>query len=159
MRLLSTFALMIGLTTNSFATSTDTVDYWTVTINGKPLINSSATAIMYGHPMKIELSAFNEIDTLQMFYWTDHGSERQKWYYILKDSNNSVIDTFTNPIDSALDQNKFRWRKNYVAFTVDYLRTLLKEKNLGQIFVEIEFDNSLELNPYKGKAICIFSNS
>jgi hypothetical protein len=65
MRSLFTFAFILGLTTNSFATPTDTVEYWTVTINGKPLSNSSVTAIMYGHPMKIELSAFNENDTLQ----------------------------------------------------------------------------------------------
>jgi len=114
---------------------------------------------MYGRPMKIELSAFNENDTLQIYYWTDHGSERQKWYYILKGSDNLIIDTFSNSVDSKLDRKKFRWRKNYIPFTVGYLRMLLKEKNITQIFVQIEFDNKAEQNPCSGKAICIFSNS
>src|SRR5690242_7479825 len=113
MRSLLVLTLLVGLTKSSFA---DTTDYWTVRINGKTVINSNIGAILFGDPMEIELSTFNENDTVEVCYWTDHGSEREKWYYIVKDSNNTTIDTFTNSIDPILGAKQLR--NNYIPFTV-----------------------------------------
>jgi hypothetical protein len=158
MRSLIIFAFTLGLSTSSFAALRDTVDYWTVTINGRLLINSNITAIMYEYPMKVEMSSFSDNDTLRICFWTDHGSERLKWHFILKDTNDSIIGTFTNSIDSALDR-KLRWRKNYIPFEVGYLRSLLKERNIDRILVQIEFEDNEEQNPYRGKSVCVISNS
>lgn len=159
MRLIFSFAFIITIATNSFANYVDTIDYWTVRLNGKPIINSNETAIMYDQPMTINLSSFTDTDKIEICYWTDHGSERKKWYYILKDFHHIIIDTFTNQIDSSLDSKNLYWRKNYISFTVAYLRRLLKEKNTKQIFVQFEFADNIEQNPYRDKSICLIADS
>jgi hypothetical protein len=127
-----------------------------VTINGKALINSNVTAIMYNNPMKIELSMFNDNDTLEIFYWTDHGSERQKWQFIFKDSTNSTLYTFTNSVDSSLGKT-FAWRKNSISFGVGYLRKLFNQGHIKKIFVQFRPENTSEQDLYAGKNLCIVS--
>jgi hypothetical protein len=82
MRLIFTLALTITLSTKLLATYIDTIDVWTVRPNGKPIINSNQTSIMFDHPMIVNLSSFNDTDSLEICYWTDHGSQTQRWHYI-----------------------------------------------------------------------------
>jgi hypothetical protein len=157
MRLFFSFVLMIVYATNSFATYTDTIDVWTVRLNGKPIIHSNQMEIIYDHPMMVNLSSFADTDTLEVCYWTDHSSERQKWHYILRDTSYAFRERFTNPIDTTIPGMNFEWRRNYISFRVDYLKKLCKEKNVKRIFVQFEFDNMTEQNSYFGKSICIIS--
>jgi hypothetical protein len=158
MKLLFPFTLVIVFATNSFATYTDTIDVWTIRLNGRTIINSNQMAIMHDHPMLINLSTLSDNDTLDIYYWTDHGLEKQKWHYIFKDSTNTFLDKFANPIDSAVQSQKFQWRKNYVSFRVGYLRKLSEDKKVHKIFVQFEFDDILKKDLYLGKSICIISN-
>jgi len=145
---------------NSFA---DTVDVWTVKRNGKTIINSNQTEILYGnHPMQIHLASFSDTDTLQIVYWTDSGLERYKWFYIFKDIDNSILRKFENAIDSArkcypTPCKTFTDRKNYISFCVRDLKQMLKNKSMSKIFVEFEPDNKQWSNSYLHKAVCIIS--
>jgi hypothetical protein len=159
MRVLILIVVTIGYSINSSASYLDTIDVWTVKLNGKPIVNSNEVAILSGHPMMINLSTLSDTDTLEICYLTDHGSERQKWQYLIKDSNNSILDTFTNPIDSSVSKKNFQWRKNYVLFNVGYLRQLLTGKNITNIFVQFKPNNTTEQTVYLDKNICIISES
>src|SRR5450432_3804854 len=116
-------------------TFADTVDVWTVKLNGKAIINSNQTDILYfKHPMKINLSSFVDSDTLQICYWTDSGLERYKWYYLFKDANNLMLDKFTNSIDSS-NHTTLTDRKNYISFNVRQLKQILKNNHVTKIFM------------------------
>ena len=131
--------LTIICLTSSLHSFADTVDVWTVERNGKTIINSNETEILYGnHPMQIHLASFADTDTLQIVYWTDSGLQRYKWFYIFKDDVNSVLSKFENEIDSTGECyptpcTTFTDRKNFISFCVRDLRQLLKNKNTRKI--------------------------
>ena len=152
----------IGLTVfcslNSARSLADTVDVWTVKLNGKAIINSNQTDILYfKHPMKINLSSFADSDILQICYWTDSGLERYKWYYLFKDANNLMLGKFTNLIDSS-NRAQLTDRKNYVSFSVQQLKQLIKSNHVAKIFVEFQQDNLAWSSDYLHKPVCIISN-
>ena len=154
---------LIGLTVfcflNPATTFADTVDVWTVKLNGKAIINSNQTDILYfKHPMKINLSSFADSDTLQICYWTDSGLERYKWYYIFKNASNLTLDKFTNPINSLSHTKPFD-RKNYISFSVHQLRQLIKNNHNAKMFMEFQQDNSAWSNDYLHQPVCIISNN
>ena len=150
--------LFILCLSHPIKTFADTVDVWTIKLNGKVIINSNQTDILYGnHPMKINLSSLKDIDTLQIYYWTDSGLERYKWYYFLKDANNSILDKFTNQIDS-LNRGIYSDRKNYISFNIQYLKQLMKSRNIKKIFVEFQQDNLTWSSSYLNKPVCIMTS-
>ena len=158
-----TKSFLVGLTFfclfNPVTTFADTVDVWTVKLNGKAIINSNQTDILYfKHPMKINLSSFADTDTLQICYWTDSGLERYKWYYVFKDANNLTLDKFINPIDSSSHTKLFD-RKNYISFSVRQLKQLMKSNHVAEMFVDFQQDNSDWSKEYLHKPVCIISNN
>ena len=160
-KLFMTKLFLVGLTVfcflNPVTTLADTVDVWTVKINGKAIINSNQTDILYfKHPMKIKLPSFADNDTLQICYWTDSGLERYKWYYIFKNASNLILYKFTNPIDSS-SHTKSIDRKNYISFCIRDLKQIMKNKSVNKIFVEFEQDNSNLSKEYSHKTICTIS--
>ena len=158
MRQIFIAALIIILTASSFATDIDTVDVWTVKINGKAVINSNAVAIIHGGPMQLNLAPYADNDVVEICYWTDNGAEKTKWNFTFKDADHNFLASFTNPIDSSLGNKKVKKRKkdieylelhkNYISYKVEYLKQLLKEKNIKKIFVE--FDKY-------GRNVCVIS--
>ena len=154
--------LLVGLFFSSFLNPhksfADTVDVWTIKLNGKVIINSNQTDILYHkHPMKINLLRFADSDSLQICYWTDSGMEKYKWYYLFEDINNSIIYKFTNSFE--LPNNKTsHHRNNYISFNVKDLKLLMRTKNINKIFVEFKHDNSNWSSAYLHKPICIISN-
>jgi hypothetical protein len=158
------FMTTIFCLTISHATFADTVDVWTVKVNGKIVVNSNQTEIAFrNHPIQINLSLFNDSDTLQICYWTDSGMERYKWFYTLRDSINVFIDKFTNPIDSSIrcyptPCKTFTDRKNFISFNIGYLKRLLKSRSVEKIFIEFAHDNPSWGESYLKKNICIISN-
>ena len=154
---------LIGMTVfcflNPVITFADTVDVWTVKLNGKAIINSNQTDILYyKHPMKINLSSFADTDTLLICYWTDSGMEKYKWYYIFKHTNNLILEKFTNLIDSS-NGTKLTDRKNYVSFSVQQMKQLMKSNHIAKMFVEFQQDNSAWSSEYLHKTLCIISNN
>lgn len=144
---------------NPTTTFADTVDVWTVKLNGKVIINSNQTDILYfNHPMIINLSSFKDNDTLQICYRTDSFLELFKWYYIFKDSNNVTIDKFTHTVDSS-SRKAFYNGKNYISFSVQSLRQLIKSKDIDKIFVEFQQDNLAWSKEYLTKPVCVISNN
>jgi hypothetical protein len=141
-----TFLTTIFCLTNSLSAFADTVDVWTVKVNGEVVINSNETEIWYDHPMLIKLASYSDNDTLQICYSTDSWMEIWEWNLLLKDSNNVLIEKRSNPIEDG------NIHKNYVEFTVRNLKMLLQNKNLNAIY--IEFDQK----GYLGRNICIISN-
>ncbi len=143
----------------------DTVDVWTVKRNGKTIINSNETEILYGkHPMQIHLASFADTDTLQIIYWTDSGLERFKWFYVFKSPDNLILNKFVNPIDSTAKCyptpcKTFNDRKNYISFSVRNLKQLMKSKGINKIVVEFEHDNKTWSDSYLNKPVCIISNN
>lgn len=144
---------------NPIRTFADTIDVWIIKLNGKAIINSNQTDILYfSHPMKIDLSTLKDNDTLEICYKTDSFLELYKWYYIFKDSSNSTLRKFTHNVDSSSSKAYFNG-KNYISFSVQSLRQLLNLKRIDKMFVEFQQDNSALSKEYLDKPICIISNN
>jgi len=116
--------ILIFLTSISRASVPDTLDFWIVKVNGKIVANSNEVGIMYGHPMTVNISSYYDTDTLQVFYYTDHGAEHYEWNLLLKDSANMILDSLINdPINTSV-ANRETWRKNYISLTIGNLKKL-----------------------------------
>lgn len=141
----------------------DTIDVWMIKRNGARIMNSNQLEITYQNkPMKVHLSEFADTDTLQVLMWTDTHKETEKWFYTIKDSNGVILERFENPIDSSVQCfpspcKTFTERKNYIAFSVSYLKELIKSKNVNGVMVEFEFEDKKWTDSYVNKPVCIFS--
>lgn len=137
--------IMWGLA-NYVKGNADTLDIWTAKVNDKVIINSNEAEIFEGgHPMMINLSEYSDTDTLKLCFWNDTGREQRLWHLKLKDVNNKTIKTFSNPIDSNIKCfpepcKEYRVRKNYILFKIKYLKKLMQEKNIKEIYVEFDFN-------------------
>ena len=157
-------SLTVLCLTSSVDTYADTVDVWTVKRNGNTIINSNQTEIVYGnHPMQIHLASFADTDTLQIIYDTDSGLELFKWFYIFKDSSNSILEKFENQIDSTqqcypMPCKVFTIRKNYISFSVRDLKQLMKSKSVNKISIEFQQAKKEWTSSDLNKPVCIISN-
>jgi hypothetical protein len=166
MRLLF-IVLTFCLLNSSFDTKADTIDVWQVRRNGKLIINSNEVLIaIKNQPMIISLSLFETNDTIQIEYWTDSRLEEHKWHFYFKDSNNVLLCTYTNSIDSSMRCIPppciiFTRRKGYIPFIVGNLRAFLIDKNIKRIFVQFESDDpriGVWGEQYANKNVCIISD-
>jgi hypothetical protein len=157
MRILLSIILITAFTTNSIRVYGDTIDVWTVKLNGKPIINSNQFEISSGHPMMIDLSTLADSDTLDICFWTDTGTQTMKWDYIFKDTNNNFLSRFTNPIDKNSTDKVHELHEGFISYRVGYLKNLCREKNIKTINVEFEFGDINYKGAYSGVKICIIS--
>lgn len=110
-----------------------------------------------GHPMMIDLAAFADTDTLDICFWTDTGTQMEKWDHILKDPENNLLGRFTNPIDPGIKDSNHEWHKGYISYRVEYLKNLCREKKIKTIIVQFEFADARYKASYSGINICIIS--
>jgi len=155
--------MLVFCLTNFHYSHADTIDVWMVKLNGKAIIKSNEMEITYwNHPMQIHLSTYNDNDTLQITYGTDCGMERYKWYYFFKNASDSIIGKYENAIDSTgkcfpTPCKTFTDRKNFIPFSVLYLRQLLKRNDISKIFIAFEYDNKKWGGSYLNKSVCVIS--
>jgi hypothetical protein len=148
--------------TNQFNTFADSVDVWIIKVNGKSIINSNQMEIMDNHSMLIDISDYSEIDTVEIYYWSDTNMERYQWYLLFTDSNHILLEKFSNKIDSTQHCypspcKTFYFRERHIDFTVHDLKVWLHKKNLKEVFVE--FEHSFANNEsYLRKSVCIISS-
>lgn len=157
MRFLLSFILITAFTTNSIRVYADTIDVWTIRLNGKPVIHSNQSEISSGHPMMISLSTLADSDSLDICFWTDTGKEMMKWDYIFKDTDNKFLIRFTNPIDKNSADKVHELHEGFISYRVGYLKNLCREKNIKTINVEFEFDDIHYRGAYPGVKICVIS--
>lgn len=144
----------------------DTVDVWKIKLNDEIILNSNQTEIFYyNKPMKVHISSFSDYGKLDFLYWTDTGSQMHKWFLVFKDKNGTILNIFTNPIDSSriISPCPFEIiefctpRKAFISYNVNYLKQLMKQNGINTIFVFFEYDKQ-KAESLLNKPLCVISN-